>query len=70
MWVAEGNYVVFTDESRFCLQHHAGRIPVWRHRRERMLNVMHHHTSPAPGIMVWGGIGYHSRTPLVLIAGT
>ncbi|GFY17519.1 transposable element Tcb1 transposase [Trichonephila clavipes] len=28
-----------------------------------MLNscVMHHHTSPAPGIMVWGGIGYHSR---------
>ncbi|GFX19399.1 transposable element Tcb1 transposase [Trichonephila clavipes] len=37
-----------------------------------MLNscVMHRHTSPAPGIMVWGGIGYHSRTPLVRIAGT
>ncbi|GFU39292.1 transposable element Tcb1 transposase [Trichonephila clavipes] len=37
-----------------------------------MLNscVMHHHTGPAPGIMVWGGIGYHSRTPLVRIAGT
>ncbi|GFU38309.1 transposable element Tcb1 transposase [Trichonephila clavipes] len=35
-----------------------------------MLNscVMHHHTGPAPGIMVWGGIGYHSRTPLVRIA--
>ncbi|GFX03079.1 transposable element Tcb1 transposase [Trichonephila clavipes] len=33
-----------------------------------MLNshVMHHHT----GIMVWGGIGYHSRTPVVCIAGT
>ncbi|GFX80114.1 transposable element Tcb1 transposase [Trichonephila clavipes] len=31
---------------------------------------MHHHTGPAPGIMVWGGIGYHSRTPLVRIAGT
>ncbi|GFT43916.1 hypothetical protein TNCV_1183471 [Trichonephila clavipes] len=32
-----------------------------------MLNscVMHHRTGPAPGIMVWGGIGYHSRTPLV-----
>ncbi|KFM57988.1 Transposable element Tcb1 transposase, partial [Stegodyphus mimosarum] len=30
----------------------------------------HRHTSPAPGIMVWGGIGYHSRTPLVRIAGT
>ncbi|GFV47457.1 transposable element Tcb1 transposase [Trichonephila clavipes] len=37
-----------------------------------MLNscVMHRYNSPAPGIMVWGGIGYHSRTPLVRIAGT
>ncbi|GFX03577.1 transposable element Tcb1 transposase [Trichonephila clavipes] len=37
-----------------------------------MLNncVMHHHTGPAPGIMVWGGNGYHSRTPLVRIEGT
>ncbi|GFU21915.1 transposable element Tcb1 transposase [Trichonephila clavipes] len=72
MWAAEWNEVVFTDESRICLQHHDGRIRVWRHRGERMLNscVMHHHTGPAPGIMVWGGIGYHSRTPLVRIAGT
>ncbi|GFW20032.1 transposable element Tcb1 transposase [Trichonephila clavipes] len=31
---------------------------------------MHRDTGPAPGIMVWGGIGYHSRTPLVRIAGT
>ncbi|UYV73714.1 hypothetical protein LAZ67_11000472 [Cordylochernes scorpioides] len=66
------NEIVFTDESRFCLQHHDGRIRVWRHRGERMLNscVLHRHTGPAPGIMVWGGIGYHSRTPLVRIAGT
>ncbi|GFV79434.1 transposable element Tcb1 transposase [Trichonephila clavipes] len=72
MWVAEWNEVVFTDESRICLQHHDGQIRVWRHRGERMLNscVMHHHTGPAPNIMVWGGIGYHSRTPLVRIAGT
>ncbi|GFS46990.1 hypothetical protein TNCV_3031181 [Trichonephila clavipes] len=37
-----------------------------------MLNscVMHHHTGPAPGIMVWGGVGYQSRTPLVRIVGT
>ncbi|GFS57491.1 transposable element Tcb1 transposase [Trichonephila clavipes] len=35
-----------------------------------MLNscVMHRHTGPALGIIVWGGIGYHSRTPLVRIA--
>ncbi|GFU36715.1 ADAMTS-like protein 5 [Trichonephila clavipes] len=72
MWVAEWNAVVFTDESRICLQHSDGRIRVWRHHGERMLNscFMHRHTGPAPGIMVWGGIGYHSRTPLVRIAGT
>ncbi|GFX34712.1 transposable element Tcb1 transposase [Trichonephila clavipes] len=53
MWVEEWNEVVFTDESRICLQHHDGRIRVWRHRGERMLNscVMHHRTGPAPGVM-------------------
>ncbi|GFV39009.1 transposable element Tcb1 transposase [Trichonephila clavipes] len=72
MWETELNEVVFTDESRTCLQHHDGRIRVWRHRGERMLNIcfMHRHTDPAPGIMVWCGIGYHSRIPLVRIAGT
>ncbi|GFW47851.1 uncharacterized protein TNCV_251801 [Trichonephila clavipes] len=68
MWAAEWNEVVFTDESRICLHHYGGRIRVCRHRRERMLN--NHHTGPAPDIMVWGGIGYHSRAPLVRIAGT
>ncbi|GFV53147.1 transposable element Tcb1 transposase [Trichonephila clavipes] len=72
MWTAEWNEVVFTDESRICLQHHDGRIRVWRHRGKRMLNscVMHRHIGPAPDIMVWGGIGYPSRTPLDCIAGT
>ncbi|GFV84187.1 transposable element Tcb1 transposase [Trichonephila clavipes] len=72
MWVAEWNEVVFTDESRICLKHHDGRIRAWRHRGERRLNscVMHRHTSRAPGIMAWGGIGYHSRTPVICIAGT
>ncbi|GFU71927.1 transposable element Tcb1 transposase [Trichonephila clavipes] len=72
MWAAELNEVVFTDESRIYLQHHDGRIQVWRHRGEKMLNscVVHRPTGPAPGIMVWGGIGYYSCTPLVRIAGT
>ncbi|PRD32263.1 UNVERIFIED_CONTAM: hypothetical protein NCL1_21022 [Trichonephila clavipes] len=62
---------VFTNESCICLQHHDGRIQVWRHRGERMLNscVMLRPTEPVLGIMVIGGIGYHSRTPLVHIAG-
>ncbi|GFX69294.1 hypothetical protein TNCV_3564701 [Trichonephila clavipes] len=69
MWVAEWNEV-FTDESRIHLQQHGGRIRVCRHRGERMLNscVMHRHTGSAPGIIVRGGIGYHSRT-LVRIVG-
>ncbi|GFW08159.1 transposable element Tcb1 transposase [Trichonephila clavipes] len=72
MWVAEWNEVVFTDESLICPQHHDGWIRVRRHRGERMLNscVMHRHTGPALGIMLLGGIGYHSHTPLVRIAGT
>ncbi|GFT19781.1 transposable element Tcb1 transposase [Trichonephila clavipes] len=72
MWAAEWNEVVFTDESLICLQHHDGRIRVWRDGGERMLSscVMHRHTGSAPGITIWGGIRYHSRTPLVRIAGT
>ncbi|GFT48360.1 transposable element Tcb1 transposase [Trichonephila clavipes] len=68
----EWNEIVFTDQSRICLQHHDCRIRVWGHRGERILNscVMHHHTGPAPSIMVWGGFRYHSRTLLVRIAGT
>ncbi|GFX53363.1 hypothetical protein TNCV_2946031 [Trichonephila clavipes] len=31
---------------------------------------MHRHTGPAPSVIVWGGIGFHCRTPLVRIAGT
>ncbi|GFV13817.1 transposable element Tcb1 transposase [Trichonephila clavipes] len=54
IWAAEGNEVVFTDESRICLKHHDGRIRVWRHRAEMRLNscVINRHTIPAPGIMV------------------
>ncbi|GFT46120.1 transposable element Tcb1 transposase [Trichonephila clavipes] len=71
-WTAKWNEVVFTDESHFCLKHHNGRIRVWRHRGERLLNccVMHHHTSPSPNIMVWRDIGFLCHSRLVRIAGT
>ncbi|GFV08022.1 transposable element Tcb1 transposase [Trichonephila clavipes] len=54
MWAAEWNEVDFTVESRIYLQHNDGRIRVWIHRGERMLNncIMHRHTGPAPGIMI------------------
>ncbi|GFY14158.1 transposable element Tcb1 transposase [Trichonephila clavipes] len=40
-------------ESCICLQHHVGRIRVWRHRGERMLNSceMRHPIGAAQGIM-------------------
>ncbi|GFV38779.1 transposable element Tcb1 transposase [Trichonephila clavipes] len=43
-----------------------------RHRGEQMLYrcVMHRRNGPAPGVMELGGIGYHSRIPLVRISGT
>ncbi|GFW43583.1 transposable element Tcb1 transposase [Trichonephila clavipes] len=57
MWGVEWNEVIFSGESRICLQHHDDRIQVWRHRGERMLNscIMRRHTGPVPGIIVWGG---------------
>ncbi|GFW83194.1 transposable element Tcb1 transposase [Trichonephila clavipes] len=44
---------------------------VWRHSGERKISscVMHYHTGPAPGIMVCGGIGHHSGTPLIRNSG-
>ncbi|GFW89003.1 transposable element Tcb1 transposase [Trichonephila clavipes] len=67
----EWNDIVFTDESRFYLQHHDVRIRVWTHRGERLLNycVTHRHTDPAPGIMVWSGIEFLCRTTLVRTSG-
>ncbi|MBJ5695529.1 hypothetical protein JGG83_23035 [Salmonella enterica subsp. enterica serovar Derby] len=35
-WTTEWHDIIFSDESRFCLQHHDGRIRVWRHRGERL----------------------------------
>ncbi|GFV79790.1 transposable element Tc1 transposase [Trichonephila clavipes] len=71
MWAAEGNEVFFTDMSRIFLQLQDGRIRVWRHRGQRMMNscIMHRHTGRALSITIWGGIGYYSRTPLIRIAG-
>ncbi|GFX63939.1 transposable element Tcb1 transposase [Trichonephila clavipes] len=72
MLAVEWNEVAFSDESRICLHHHDGRIRVWRHRGERMLNscVMHRHTGPASGIIIWGGVGCYSCTSLICIAGS
>ncbi|UYV69847.1 hypothetical protein LAZ67_7000963, partial [Cordylochernes scorpioides] len=51
---------------------HDGRIHVRRRPQERSHQdcIVERHTVRAPGFMVWGGISYGSRTPLVFIQGT
>ncbi|GFV67368.1 transposable element Tc3 transposase [Trichonephila clavipes] len=63
---------MFSDESRFCLHHHDYWIRVCRRHGQRLLNYLaiHRHTGSAPAIIVWRGIRFHCRTPLVSIAGT
>ncbi|GFT92791.1 transposable element Tcb1 transposase [Trichonephila clavipes] len=59
IWAHEWRDVLFSDESKFCLQHQDNRICVWRHRDERTLAayIPHRHTGPSPGEIVWGAIG-------------
>ncbi|GFW35312.1 hypothetical protein TNCV_3004701 [Trichonephila clavipes] len=49
-WWQNGMKLSLIDESSICLQHHDGRIRVWREDDEK-LRVMHSHTGPAPDIM-------------------
>ena len=64
--------VVFTDESRFHLSGYDGRIRIWRRRGERYANCCVHEADRWGGgsVMVWGGISFRHRTPLIIIDGT
>ncbi|KFM63617.1 Transposable element Tcb1 transposase, partial [Stegodyphus mimosarum] len=72
MWMTEWRNVVFSDESRFCLSSDSRRIRVWRRRGDRSnpAVTVERPTARERGIMVWGAIAYHSRSPLVRIQGT
>lgn len=70
-WNDEWNTICFSDESRFCLGGHDGRMRVRRFRGERR-NVdfaVERDTARQQGIMVWGAICLGSRSPIVLIHG-
>lgn len=59
--------VLFTDESRFVLGRHDGRMRCYRRTNERFLDACIHE-APNRGygqVMVWGGITTDHRTPLV-----
>ena len=65
------NNVLFSDESRFCLQHGDGRRRVWRRRGERFANccVAERDRFGGGSVMVWGGICGGTRTRLLVLNG-
>ncbi|GFX20912.1 uncharacterized protein TNCV_79671 [Trichonephila clavipes] len=58
-----------TYQSKSCLEHQDDHIRAQRHRGERPLPacICHRHTGPSPSVMVWGAIGYTSRSLLFRI---
>ncbi|KAK7116312.1 hypothetical protein V1264_002016 [Littorina saxatilis] len=63
--------VLFTDESRYCLEPADGRIRVWRRRGERFAEgaVLERQRFGGGSVMVWGGISTRLRTPLYHVVG-
>ncbi|GFV69990.1 transposable element Tc1 transposase [Trichonephila clavipes] len=70
-WRSDWQQVVFSDESRFNLWHHDGRIRVMRYAGERHIPEcnIERHSRRTPGVMVWGAIAYHGRSQLLRIVG-
>lgn len=68
-WKIEWSRVLFTDESRFCVNFVDGRERMWRYHGERYNQTNFTETVAYGGgsVMVWGGICLGARTDLVLI---
>ena len=58
--------VLFSDESRFSLEHNDGRTRVWRRVGERYIDAAVRETRAFGGgsVMVWGAFSLHQKTPL------
>ena len=66
-------HILFTDESKFCLDFHDGRRRVWRQRNERFTDccIAEHDMFGGGSVIVWAGISYDGRTDLhVVLNGT
>ncbi|GFV58740.1 transposable element Tcb1 transposase [Trichonephila clavipes] len=71
-WKADWHQVIFSDESRFNLWDHDGRIRVKRYAGECCLpeGVIERDNGLTRGVMVWGAISYDGRSNLLRIEGT
>ena len=63
--------VLFSDESRFNLSHHDGRIRVFRRRGERFADnfLIERDQFRSRSVMVWGGIMGRRKTNLIVVQG-
>ncbi|XP_062611745.1 uncharacterized protein LOC134273568 [Saccostrea cucullata] len=61
--------VLWTDESRFCLDFNDGRRRVWRKKNERYKDccITEHDRFGCGSVMVWAGISYDGSTDLYVI---
>ena len=59
--------VVFSDESRFCLQRSDGRIRIWRRRNERYRRncIVERDRNRGGSVCIWGCVGVNTKTNLV-----
>lgn len=64
--------ILWTDESRFCLDFHDGRVRVRRLPNERYNDccITEHDRHGGGGVMVWGGVWHDGKTELMHIEGT
>ena len=67
----EWEAVLFSNESRFILDHSNGRIMVYHSVGERYKDACFRQRRAFGGgsVMVWGGISAHGRTPMAIING-
>ena len=63
--------VIFSDESRFCVNHSDGRMRVYRRQGERYHDdcVRQSDRFGGPSVMVWGAINANFKSPLIVING-
>ena len=64
--------IMWTDESRFCLDFNDGRVRVRRQPSERFLDacIAEHDIYAGGSVMIWGSIWHDGRSQAVLVRGT
>ncbi|GFX62271.1 transposable element Tcb2 transposase [Trichonephila clavipes] len=71
-WQADWHQAVFSEESRYNLWNHDGRIRDRCYAGERWLPdcvITELNSGLTPGVMVWGAISHHGRSNLLRIEG-